>query len=116
MFMEAFASSTANITAVNITVVMQLYVTSSPVKLYHVRNEAEDGRLIPLAHVPQHGDINAMARVIVLMSEPTVQCHTTFPLLLYAHTCYRRKRCGTQVPMRIGQGLPLTIQHLQELQ
>jgi hypothetical protein len=76
-FAQAFLQSKKDITST-----MELYVTSHPVKLYDVRNDAEDGRLIPLAHVPQHGDINALARVIVLMSEPKVQFRSTFPSLL----------------------------------
>ena len=66
-FAEAFAVSQSGVIAA-----MQAYVTSHPVKLYAVRNEAEDGNLIPLSHMAQHGDINALARVIVLMAEPTV--------------------------------------------
>jgi hypothetical protein len=66
-FAEAFAASRSGVTAA-----MQVYVTSHPVKLYAVRNEAENGRLIPISHLAQHGDINSLARVIVLMAEPTV--------------------------------------------
>lgn len=66
-FVEAFAASRAGVTAA-----MQAYVTSHPVKLYAVRNEAADGSLIPLSHLAQHGDINALGRVIVLMAEPSV--------------------------------------------
>ncbi len=64
---DAFTFSRLSVTAA-----MQVYVTSHPVKLYAVRNQAEDGGLIPISHLAQHGDINALARVIVLMAEPTV--------------------------------------------
>ena len=66
-FVDAFG-----ISRVGVVAAMQVYVTSHPVKLYAVRNEAEDGSLIPKSHLAQHGDINALTRVIVLMSEPTV--------------------------------------------
>ncbi len=111
-FVEAFAASKAQITEA-----MKVYLTGHPVKFYHVRNETDDGRLIPMAHVPMHGDINAMARVIVLMSEPTVQCCITFATFTTcSFTCYRRKTCGELLPMKIGQGLPSTIRRLQEYQ
>jgi hypothetical protein len=76
---------------------MQKYVTSHPVKMYAVRNEAEDGNLMPKSHMAQHGDINALTRVIVLMAEPTVifylineflHSHARFPGASYvAHDC-----------------------------
>ncbi len=77
---------------------MQGYVTSHPVKMYAVRNAAEDGNLMPKSHMAQHGDINALTRVIVLMAEPTVIClfnpneffhsHARIPGASYvAHDC-----------------------------
>ena len=52
---------------------MNTYVLGQPVKLYACNHPSDDGRLIPLNHLPQHSDLNALARVIVLMSDPTVQ-------------------------------------------
>jgi hypothetical protein len=52
---------------------MNSYVNIHPVKLYHVHNTDEGDRLIPQNLLPKHGDINALARVVVLMSEPEVQ-------------------------------------------
>jgi hypothetical protein len=51
---------------------MKAYIIKSPVRLYTSHNDKDDNRLIPTHHMPQHGDINALARVIVLMSEPAV--------------------------------------------
>jgi hypothetical protein len=65
------------------------YVLSHPVKLYQSLDPTDDGRLISINHLPQHADINALARVIVLMSDPqvlfptltaryiTTMCHST---------------------------------------
>jgi hypothetical protein len=51
---------------------MAEYVLSHPVKLYKSLDPSDDGRFIPINHLPQHADINALARVIVLMSDPQV--------------------------------------------
>jgi hypothetical protein len=52
---------------------MSAYVLGQPVKLYSSQHTTDDGRLIPVNHLPQHQDLNALARVIVLMSDPEVQ-------------------------------------------
>jgi hypothetical protein len=52
---------------------MNSYVNIHPLKLYHVQNTDEGDHLIALNLLPKHGDINALARVVVLMSEPEVQ-------------------------------------------
>ena len=75
-FEDAFGASNKGLVDAMIS-----YVASHPVRLYATRNEADDGHLIPKKHLPQHGDINALARVIVLMSEPMV--HNPSPLLLF---------------------------------
>jgi hypothetical protein len=68
-FLEAFAQS-----RVGLVDAMIAYMPGHPAKFYAVRCiEADDGRLIPHNHLPTHGDINTLARVCVLMSEPQVQ-------------------------------------------
>ena len=52
---------------------MNTYVLGQPVKLYMSLEPSDDGRLIPQAHLPSHADINALARLIVLMSDPQAQ-------------------------------------------
>jgi len=53
---------------------MNTYVYGHPVKLYHATDSESTGeRLISVNLLPKHGDINALARVVVLMSEPEVQ-------------------------------------------
>ncbi len=69
---------------------MNMYVLGHPVKLFTSHHETETGgrsHLFPAHHLPQHSDINALARVVVLMSEPevspsaTAALHTTLPLI-----------------------------------
>ena len=52
---------------------MNSYINGHPLKVYQVHNTDEDPHLIPQHLLPKHGDINALARVVVLMSEPEVQ-------------------------------------------
>lgn len=52
---------------------MTTYVLGQPVRLYSCEHPSDDGRLIPQNHLPKHQDLNALARVIVLMSDPEVQ-------------------------------------------
>lgn len=66
---------------------MNTYVLGQPVKLYACKHPSDDGRLIPLNHLPQHSDLNALARVIVLMSDPTV-LHACILSLMTTSSCH----------------------------
>ena len=65
---------------------MNKYVLVNPVKLYMTTNDADDCRLLPIRHLPQHSEINALARVVVLMSDPQV-LPTVF-MRVYFHTTF----------------------------
>ena len=53
---------------VDFAIAMLTYVSSHPVKLY-----TQDSGKLPCDLLPSHGDVNALARMVVLMSEPQVQ-------------------------------------------
>jgi hypothetical protein len=53
---------------VDLAKAMTTYVVSHPVKLY-----AQDPHRLPQDLLPSHGEVNALARMVVLMSEPEVQ-------------------------------------------
>lgn len=65
---------------------MNKYVLVNPVKLYMTTHDADDCRLLPIRHLPQHSEINALARVVVLMSDPQV-LPTVF-MRVYFHTTF----------------------------
>lgn len=67
------------------------YVLSHPVKLYQSLDPTDDGRLISINHLPQHADINALARVIVLMSDPQV-------LVPYTHSTLHHHNVSFYLP------------------
>jgi hypothetical protein len=65
---------------------MNKYVLSYPVKLYMTTNDADDARLLPTRHLPQHSEINALARVVVLMSD--AQVFPTVFMRVYFHRSF----------------------------
>jgi hypothetical protein len=52
---------------------MAAYNAMYPVKLYKSNVASQDGKLLPQHLLPRHGELNALARVCVLMSDPQVQ-------------------------------------------
>lgn len=52
---------------------MAAYNAMYPVKLYQSNVPSQDGKTLPQHLLPRHGELNALARVCVLMSDPSVQ-------------------------------------------
>jgi hypothetical protein len=52
---------------------MAAYNAMYPVKLYKTNVTSQDGKTLPQHLLPRHGELNALARVCVLMSDPSVQ-------------------------------------------
>jgi hypothetical protein len=52
---------------------MAAYNAMYPVKLYKSNVTSQDGKMLPHHLLPRHGELNALARVCVLMSDPAVQ-------------------------------------------